>query len=761
MAEYNFFRRGGLDQLRIEKPEDLEAVETLDQKLWVALSVPVSGQEFDERTLRLLDTDGDGRIRVPEIVAAVKFVRENFSDFSAFFAGKDTFPLSVLSEKSAAAATAKNVFSRLGKTDAAELSLADVDAATKSFDEQPFNGDGIVIPESAGDDAALAAFITDAVAATGGSDDASGKKGISADQAQAFVKSAADVLAWREKSVGSAEILPLGDATAAAFDALSAVRLKIEDFFARTRLASFDAASAAKLNPSEADFAEISKAEISADASAAFPIARVAATDGEPELPLVSGINPAWAGALADFVEKTLVPALAKFGEKTDAPARMSASLWKKVCALFAPYESWLGGRPAGGADAFSSERLKEILDGNFVEKLAPIFEKDAAESPLRAGFAEAERLCRYSRDLALVLRNFVSFAEFYKRNLDGSAFLVGKLYMDRRTCSLCVRVADVAAHSALAAKSNSCLAYCECTRKNGGEKMFVVAMFGDGDALSLYVGRNGVFYDKKGDDWDAKIVKIVENPISVRQAFWSPYRKLAKFVESQVENFASAREKKVDAGLSGGANAAMNNAVSGTAPAAGAKPAFDVAKFAGIFAAIGLALGAIGAALSVAVSGFLSLAPWQMILAVVAVLLIISAPSMLIAAMKLRRRSLGPILEANGWAINGNVKINIPLGKAFTEMPKKPSGAHTSAIDPYQQKSFPWGKICALVVVLAAAACVLRFCVFCDEGKTSPETAPVATETPAAPAAPAPETPAAPATAPMETPAPEAAPAA
>lgn len=741
MAEYNFFRRGGLDQLRIETSEDLKAIETLDQKLWVALSAPVSGQEIDERTLSLLDTDGDGRIRVPEILAAVKFVRENISDFSAFFAGKDACPISALAEKSSVGETAKRIFARVGKNDATELSLEDVIAATKSFNEQPLNGDGIIVPESAGDDSALAAFITDATTATGGSDDASGKKGVSSEQVEAFVKSATEVLAWREKSKDDAEkILPLGDATADAFSAFSAIRAKVEDFFARTRLASFDGASATKLNPSEADFEELSKAEISANASAAFPLARIVATNDEPAFEIFAGVNPAWADALAKFYEKTLVPAFAKIGGAGEAPKRVPASLWSKISALLAPYEAWLAECPAGGADAFPSERLTEIVGGNFVEKLAPIFEKDSAESPLREGFIEAERLCRYSRDLANILRNFVSFSEFYKRSLPTTAFLVGKLYMDRRTCSLCVRVADVDAHSALAAKSNACIAYCECTRKSGGEKMSIAAVFGDGDSLSLYVGRNGVFYDKDGNDWDAKIVKIIDNAISVRQAFWTPYRKLAKFIETQVENFASSREKKVDANLSASAGVAMDNASTGTAP----KQSFDVAKFAGIFAAVGLALGAIGAALSVAVSGFLSLAPWQMVVAVVAVLIIISAPSMIIAAMKLRRRTLGPILEANGWAINGNVKINVPLGKAFTEMPKKPSGSCTASIDPYRQKSFPWVKTIVVLLVLAVAAVVLKFCVFneTEEPAAAPaEPAPTAENVPepatAEPAAP------------------------
>lgn len=118
MADFHFFRRGGSDQLRIEKPEDLNAVGALDQKLWVALSMPVSGQELDERTLALLDADADGRVRVPEILAAVKFMRENTADFSAFFAGKDEIALSAVAPDGIVAVAAKKILARLGKPDA-------------------------------------------------------------------------------------------------------------------------------------------------------------------------------------------------------------------------------------------------------------------------------------------------------------------------------------------------------------------------------------------------------------------------------------------------------------------------------------------------------------------------------------------------------------------------------------------------------------------------------------------------------------------
>jgi hypothetical protein len=36
-----------------------------------------------------------------------------------------------------------------------------------------------------------------------------------------------------------------------------------------------------------------------------------------------------------------------------------------------------------------------------------------------------------------------------------------------------------------------------------------------DGDADNLLIGRNSVFYDRKGRDWDATITKVVDHPIS------------------------------------------------------------------------------------------------------------------------------------------------------------------------------------------------------------------------------------------------------
>jgi hypothetical protein len=233
-------------------------------------------------------------------------------------------------------------------------------------------------------------------------------------------------------------------------------------------------------------------------------------------------------------------------------------------------------------------------------------------------------------------------------------------------------------------------------------------------------VGRNGIFYDRLGRDWDAVIVRILEHPISMRQAFMAPYKQMGRFVGEQIEKLAQAKSKIVHDDLSQAITSTANTALKTPAPvpASPAKPGapapasaaagptpFDIGRFAGVFAAIGLAIGAIGTALAHVGAAFLHLAWWQMPLALVGIVLVISGPSMVIAYVKLRQRNLAPLLDANGWAINARVKINIPFGGSLTQLAKLPEGAERSLNDPYAEKQVPWRLYLALLMMAGGAA--------------------------------------------------------
>jgi hypothetical protein len=250
-----------------------------------------------------------------------------------------------------------------------------------------------------------------------------------------------------------------------------------------------------------------------------------------------------------------------------------------------------------------------------------------------------------------------------------------------------------------MAPASGIYLLYCTCTNKQKGVTMDIVAAMTMGETGDLYVGKNAIFYDRDGLDYDAVVTKIIDNPISLRQAFWSPYRRLAKWIEDMINKRAAEKDSKMMADTT----AKLETAAAETAEkkeAPKVAPSFDIAKFAGIFAAIGMAVGLIGAALADFFSAFTVWYHW--VLFFVVLLLIISGPSMIMAWLKLRRRNIAPLLNANGWAVNAASIVNIPFGATLTDQVKFPI---VKAKDPFAEKMPAWQKwligICCTLVVL------------------------------------------------------------
>src|SRR4051812_48854839 len=95
---WKFFRAGGVDQVALESAADLINLDSLDQKLWVALSCPVKGVEFDTRTLELIDTDKDGRIRAPDMIAAAKWAAANLKNPEMLLNPTEALPLDAIND---------------------------------------------------------------------------------------------------------------------------------------------------------------------------------------------------------------------------------------------------------------------------------------------------------------------------------------------------------------------------------------------------------------------------------------------------------------------------------------------------------------------------------------------------------------------------------------------------------------------------------------------------------------------------------------
>ena len=366
------------------------------------------------------------------------------------------------------------------------------------------------------------------------------------------------------------------------------------------------------------------------------------------------------------------------------------------------------------------------MSEKKFVEMGAQIDAYEAAVAAAAAADAAAleagqaqyrplEKLLKLNKWFYALLRNYVTLEDFFTR--DGWAdFQCGTLYIDQRACRLCVRVQDAASMAATAGQSGMYLLFCDCINKPTGKTMKIVAAMTVGEVNSLSVGKNAVFYDRAGLDYDAKVTSIIENPISIRQAFWSPYRRLAKWIEDMINKRAAEKDSKM-------MEETTDKLASAEVPAdkeSVQKQAFDIAKFAGIFAAIGMALGMIGTMLVSVAQGWVTLTWWQQVLVFFGILLIISGPAMLMAYIKLRRRNLAPVLNANGWAVNADAIISVPFGVTLTEMVKYPL---IKLGDPFAKKGMsPWKKwliaICVILIICCACAYLYylgyRPCFFC-----------------------------------------------
>ena len=701
--KWQFENIGGCSRVKISSGQDIAHLDELDTKMWTVLSCPIKGLEIDEKSLKYMDFDADGKIRVNDVVGVSKWITGVLKNPDLLLEGKDTVSIEAINveteEGLKLSKAAKQILANLGKEETS-ISLADTADISAIFAKTRFNGDGVITPASS-EDADEISAITSAVAKTGGTLDRSGVQGVTAPQIEQFYTDLKAYSDWCAAEVPA----PFGDQTDAVIAAYQALDAKMKDFFMRNKLASFSPDSTLALDVQTSRIEAISAENLSAKSEeiAAYPIARIT---GKATLDLTAPVNPAWA---AQF--KVLQGVAIAADKKT-----LSEEDWAAIGAQFAAYTTWKASKAGATVEDLTIDVVNALLKQDKKQALLDLVAQDAAYKEESDNIEMVDKFLHIFRDFYRLLRNFITFHDFYSKDKTvGSIFQSGTLIIDQRACHLCMKVENMGAHNATAATSGMFLVYCDCTTKTSPAKLQIVAAVTVGEIGSLIVGKNAVYYDNAGVEWDAVITKVVDNPISVLQAFWSPYRRMATAVENLINKSAAEKDNKMMADATAKINAAPTTLPATPAEgadAAAAKPAaappFDIAKFAGIFAAIGMAVGMIGTALVTLAKGLWALSWWQLVLVFLGILLLISGPAMVLAWLKLRRRNIAPILNANGWAVNAASKISIPFGETLTDMAKYPK---MKLKDPYAKKGMPaWAKVLITLLILAAAGAVWYF---------------------------------------------------
>ena len=700
--KWQFENIGGCSRVKISSGEDIAHLEELDTKMWTVLSCPLKGLEIDEKSLTYMDFDADGKIRVNDVVGVSKWITKVLKNPDLLLQGKDSVNIEEINTETEEGLklcrAAKQILTNLGKEETC-ISLADTADVSAIFAKTRFNGDGVITPASSDEPEEINA-ITAAIAKTGGTMDRSGVQGVTAPQIEQFYAELKAYSDWCAAEVAA----PFGDKTDAVIAAYQALDVKMKDYFMRNKLASFSPDSTLALDVQTSRIEAISGENLSAKAEeiAAYPIARIT---GKATLDLTAPINPAWA-AQFKVLQEVAIPS----DQKT-----LSEEDWAAIGNQFAAYIAWKASKAGASVEELTIEVVNELLKQDKKQTLLDLVAKDAAYKEEADNIEMVDKFLHIFRDFYRLLKNFITFHDFYNKEKKVNAiFQSGTLIIDQRACRFCMKVNNMAAHNATAATSGMFLVYCDCTTKTSAAKLQIVAAVTVGEIGNLIVGKNAIYYDNAGVEWDAVITKVVDNPINVLQAFWSPYRRMATAVENLINKSAAEKDNKLMADATAKINAAPTNLPATPAEgadAAAAKPAappFDIAKFAGIFAAIGMALGMIGTALVTLAKGLWALSWWQLVLVFLGLLMLISGPAMVLAWLKLRRRNIAPLLNANGWAINAASKISIPFGETLTDIAKYPK---MRLKDPYSKKGMPaWAKVLITLLVLAAAGAVWYF---------------------------------------------------
>ncbi|MGC9455389.1 MAG: hypothetical protein ACP5HU_11075 [Phycisphaerae bacterium] len=692
---YVFRRHGKSVHLRIRSAEDLQLAADLDEALWVATNAPTATLSADPVLLAGLDLDGNGRITCAELKIAIRRLLETLTDHSGIDAAGESLKLDALNTETAdgrrAGQSARKVLRAEGNPDGDTVALEQVRRVMAEVERSPVSEAGVVLPTAA-DDHEVREFLTDIISTVGGAPHPRGV-GVSADKLDEFLSAADGYLRWRQEGEltggATSDVMPLGKDTPAAFELFQELRDKLDQYFAQCRAVALDARLAERIGrpdaiPTDETFEDPAAIE---ELLRKAPLARPRA-DGV--LPLGDELNPYYAESVRRFARDVASRVLQVETNRLREPD------WRRLRQFFADYENWLSRKAGAAVEPLGPGKLQKYLD----EQYASAARELIAESRLTAfdldGLRTLERIILHQANLLTLANNMVSFPHLYDPN-SHALFELGSLVMDSRRFTLAVRADDRNAHAAVAQTSNMYVMYVEVSP--AGETPYTVALpVTSGGRGNLCVGKRGIFIDSRGRECDARVVHIIENPVSIAEALWAPFRRLGRLLTGKIESLTTQAEQKLDAS----ATAAMSQVTPGGQQPAQTRPPTSTG---GLLLGGGVAVAALGSAVAYITKTLAGLTWLKVLMGVLVAVGLVLVPTSIVAILKLRRRDLSAILEGSGWGVNARMRLTRRQSRTFTRRPPYPAGSRGTR---RWLRAVAW--IAVLVAVLSLAGWLLRY---------------------------------------------------
>ena len=638
MHRHAFFRTARTTQAALTCGADIEHLADLARTYWAILSRPTLIEGRTDFLACDLDTNGDGRIRMPEVLEAIEWLKPRIASFDRLFLPyeglvkedfrDDTPEGKALSDLLAQIAPDGKPVSKEALWEKREERLGCEPTVPGKFPHLFGLGSGPLFEMAD----AFWCICPD----TGGDEE------LSRQDFENACRIIDSTLAW-------IAACPKGDWTYEDARDLAALCDPIEDYFVACETLRYDPTATPLTRDPAKPLEEAPLALPSADSVG---------------LPLRKGVNPSW---------KARLKRVAKWIGKDV----LTPDDWKALCDRFAPLMAWYYDETETCTlrereqffhfvDLDDEERIALLTNGDLRNELKQLITEEESKIPIRIAFDELQRFAALREGLLRFLRNFVNVSDLYPPVAD-PLFLCGKLFMDGRIASLCFPVAngDEKDHAALAAPAHCCLVYCTLERKHEPSRT-ILAVFTAGTVGALTVGKRGLFVDLNGNDWEATVSHVAITTISLWEAFFAPWRKIGEVCSETFQKLIGGRGDNAVTQVATAATKAQASAV-GTTPAKPAVPASNASQMASV-ATLGISLSFLASAAAAIASAVTHAPLWKTGSVVLGIILVVSIPSVILAWFRLRNRDLAPILNASGWAVNRSIGLTPRLGRFFTQ---------------------------------------------------------------------------------------------
>lgn len=642
-------------QLIIDNASDLRKILLLDSAHWAVNGMGIDHVVFNRDFLTYMDTDKNQRIRAAEVKDAVTWLLDVLKNYHAIDEKTTSVTIEDLNyENNSDAQDIKNtielIAGNLNKEGVATLTFNEL-SYDNLYMNSSLNGDGVIVINNL-DNQDVQDYLHALESIEGSVLDKSKMPGIGKNELDTFHNSMVAYIDWNKSAK-----YDYRDGEVLKFITLhKSLRDKLIEFFNLCEAANY------KIFKSIGFGEATVNGNNAADIKKFFEEGLLSEVDSTGIIDLQnSWLNPCFKADLIKYAELGN-----KFNFFAD-PNKLVMAEFNDKLADIESMASYYDNRPNDKFNSIEIDTLEKWLADNSYEKVSKLIELDLSVKSAIDGYEKLRKLMVYQANMLDFVNNYVNLSRLFNPH-QFAIMQTGILILDGKHFSLVTKVNNMAEHKKIISRSNICVAYVEVTA-NGGlfDKTTMAVAITAGTMRNIFIGKMGIFEGCDGREYDAKITDLIQQPVSIKEALLAPFVKFGEFSTKQADKFFSSKNQELDKVVSSEIKngTLLDNA---KAPAPGNKTNLPMLLMGG-----GVGLAAIGSAFAFIINSLKSVSIWQILAVFFGIILVISAPMLLVSLSKLYNRCISDFLAASQWAINPRMRLSNRMSLIFSIRPKYP----------------------------------------------------------------------------------------